>query len=278
MVDYISYLHYDVIRKLSSLFDIILEVPEGTFWSLCKVTPDVPDDSAGGFARAMLYNPMPEEDEKKTANTWLRGHSDASFLTFITSQPMASRQVRDYKDGQWKWVGYRENALVVNVADCLEFLSGSYFKSTIHRVVSPPDDQKGHRRLGFSESRDSLSCFVCGFDELTNALLDSTQSTFPRSSHTLSSIRVRSSLPNSTDSGSPNRLRGTGSPLGSGKTARSRRLGRRLSTPMRATNRFRSISTVERRSGGTSSASRWVLNCNIYSLSPEEVLSLLCSA
>ena len=163
-----------MIRKLSSLFDIILEVPEGTFWSLCNVTPDVPDDSAGGFARAMLYNPMPEEDEKKTANTWLRGHSDASFLTFITSQPMASLQVRDYKDGEWKWVGYRENALVVNVADCLEFLSGSYFKSTIHRVVSPPDDQKGHRRLGFSEFRDSLSVFVCTASgpKLISSLLD----------------------------------------------------------------------------------------------------------
>lgn len=151
VVDYISYLHYDVIRKISSLFDIILELPEGTFWNLCSVTPDDPDNSAGGFARAMLYNPMPEEDEKKTANTWLRGHSDASYLTFITSQPMASLQVRDYKDGEWKWVGYREGALVVNVADTLEFITGSFFKSTIHRVVSPPSDQKGHRRLGFSE-------------------------------------------------------------------------------------------------------------------------------
>ncbi|POY70118.1 hypothetical protein BMF94_6892 [Rhodotorula taiwanensis] len=149
VVDYISYLHYDVIRKISSLFDIILELPEGTFWNLCSVTPDDPDNSAGGFARAMLYNPMPEEDEKKTANTWLRGHSDASYLTFITSQPMASLQVRDYKDGEWKWVGYREGALVVNVADTLEFITGSFFKSTIHRVVSPPSDQKGLRRLGF---------------------------------------------------------------------------------------------------------------------------------
>jgi len=99
----------------------------------------------------MLYNPMPENDEKKTAGTWLRGHSDASFLTFITSQPMTSLQVRDYKDGVWKYVGYRPDSLVVNVADTLEFLTGSFFKSTIHRVVSPPKDQRGHRRLGFSK-------------------------------------------------------------------------------------------------------------------------------
>lgn len=94
---------------------------------------------------------MPELDEERTAGTWLRGHSDASFLTFITSQPMTSLQVRDYKDGQWKYVGYRPNSLVVNVADTLEFLTGSFFKSTIHRVISPPKDQRGYRRLGFSE-------------------------------------------------------------------------------------------------------------------------------
>ncbi|GAA6062494.1 hypothetical protein JCM10212_001867 [Sporobolomyces blumeae] len=149
VVDYISHLHFGVIRKLSSLFDIILELPEGTFYDLCSVEPDNLENSAGGFARAMLYNPMPEDDERKTANTWLRGHSDASYLTFITSQPMASLQVRDYTDGAWKWVGYRPDALVVNVADCLEFLTGSFFKSTIHRVVSPPKDQRDHRRLGF---------------------------------------------------------------------------------------------------------------------------------
>ncbi|GAA5929921.1 uncharacterized protein JCM15063_004665 [Sporobolomyces koalae] len=149
VVDYISYLHYTVIPKICSLFDLILEVPEGTFWSLCNVKPDSPEESAGGFARAMLYNPMPEEDEKKTGKTWLRGHSDASFLTFITSQPMTSLQVRDYRDGIWKYVGYRPDSLVVNVADTLEFLTGSYFKSTIHRVVSPPADQRDHRRLGF---------------------------------------------------------------------------------------------------------------------------------
>lgn len=149
VVEYIEHLHYQVIPKLCALFDIILELPEGTFWSLCDVKPDHPEESAGGFARAMLYNPMPEHDEKKTAGTWLRGHSDASFLTFITSQPMTSLQVRDYKDGQWKYVGYRPDSLVCNVADTLEFLTGSFFKSTVHRVVSPPKDQRGHRRLGF---------------------------------------------------------------------------------------------------------------------------------
>ncbi|GAA5842761.1 hypothetical protein JCM11251_001484 [Rhodosporidiobolus azoricus] len=146
--EYFGYLHLVVVRRLAALFDIILEVPEGTVWSLFDVVPDRPDLSGGGFGRAMLYHGMSEADEKKTENTWLRGHSDAGNLTFITSQPMTSLQFRDYHSGEWKFVGYRPNALVVNIGDRFEFLTGGFFKSTIHRVVSPPNDQKGHRRLG----------------------------------------------------------------------------------------------------------------------------------
>ncbi|GAA5840735.1 hypothetical protein JCM9279_001201 [Rhodotorula babjevae] len=146
--EYFSYLHLNVVRKLSSLFDIILELPEGTIWSLFDVTEDRPDISGGGFGRAMLYHGMSADDEKKTKGDWLRGHSDASSLTFITPQPMASLQFRDYHDGEWKFVGYRPNALVVNLGDRFEFLTGSFAKSTIHRVVGPPADQRGHRRLG----------------------------------------------------------------------------------------------------------------------------------
>lgn len=30
----------------------------------------------------------------------------------------------------------------------MEFLSGGYYKATIHRVVQPPEDQRGYTRLG----------------------------------------------------------------------------------------------------------------------------------
>ncbi len=37
---------------------------------------------------------------------------------------------------------------VVNAGDCMEFLSGGFYKATIHRVVQPPTDQRGYTRLG----------------------------------------------------------------------------------------------------------------------------------
>ena len=37
---------------------------------------------------------------------------------------------------------------VVNIGESLEMLSGGFYKATIHRVVQPPPDQRGHTRLG----------------------------------------------------------------------------------------------------------------------------------
>lgn len=34
------------------------------------------------------------------------------------------------------------------MADALEFLSGGYLKSTVHRVIRPPEDQANRSRLG----------------------------------------------------------------------------------------------------------------------------------
>lgn len=37
---------------------------------------------------------------------------------------------------------------VVNIGDAMEFLSGGFYKGTIHRVHQPPRDQQGFDRLG----------------------------------------------------------------------------------------------------------------------------------
>ena len=37
---------------------------------------------------------------------------------------------------------------IVNAGDAMEMFSGGFYKATIHRVVQPPPDQRGHTRLG----------------------------------------------------------------------------------------------------------------------------------
>lgn len=37
---------------------------------------------------------------------------------------------------------------MINAGDALEYLSGGFYRGTIHRVVQPPPSQRGYTRLG----------------------------------------------------------------------------------------------------------------------------------
>lgn len=146
--EYYKFLHFNVLRKLCTLCDIILEKEEGHLWNnYFKIFKNNLKESGAGFGRMMHYLGMTPEQEAKTQKTWLRGHSDGTAFTFITSQPILSLQIRDYYTGQWRYVGHKPGALIVNIGDAMEFITGGYFKSSIHRVIAPPEDQRRFERL-----------------------------------------------------------------------------------------------------------------------------------
>lgn len=90
-------------------------------------------------------------------------------LTLLFRQPVAALQVQT-NDKTWKWVRPQTDAITVNIADALQFLTSQfkpvalsqtltyannnilsldgYLKSSIHRVVAPPKDQAHINRLG----------------------------------------------------------------------------------------------------------------------------------
>ena len=80
-------------------------------------------------------------------NTWSRAHTDFGSLTLLWSQNVAGLQLKT-PAGQWKYVPPVDNGIICNVGDTLAFWSAGYLKSTIHRVVRPPDDQAHFHRLG----------------------------------------------------------------------------------------------------------------------------------
>lgn len=148
IAEYYRYLHNNVLKKLCNLIDIVLELPEGFIWeNYYKIIPNDYKNSGGGAGRFMLYEKMDPQDQEKVDNTWLRGHSDSGGFTFITSQPILSLQIRDYFTGEWNYVGHTPNGLIVNIGDAMEFITGGYFKSSIHRVIGPPIDQQNFQRL-----------------------------------------------------------------------------------------------------------------------------------
>jgi isopenicillin N synthase-like dioxygenase len=59
--------------------------------------------------------------------------ADLGTFTFLFRQPVAGLQIRYPSTNEWKWVKPQDATLTVNAADALQFLTGGYVNSTIHR-------------------------------------------------------------------------------------------------------------------------------------------------
>ncbi|EPT02050.1 hypothetical protein FOMPIDRAFT_1119271 [Fomitopsis schrenkii] len=134
--------HLQVLHPILRLFALSLELPEDAFVNIHGYKAD-----GETYVRFMKYYPRTEEEETKSKGVWLKGHTDFGSVTILWSQPVASLQILS-PDGKWRYIKHIDNALVVNAGDAMDFLSGGFYKGTIHRVVQPPPDQRGYTRLG----------------------------------------------------------------------------------------------------------------------------------
>ncbi|KAL4787080.1 hypothetical protein BJX76DRAFT_345769 [Aspergillus varians] len=152
------HIHDEIVRKLLILIAIILELPEDHFLKVHRYSE--PSDC---HLRYMKYHQRTAAENEKAGGIWSKGHTDFGSLTLLFRQPVAALQVRvpggDDGEGVWKWVKPYPGSITVNLADSLQFLTNGFLKSSIHRVVAPPEDQRGVDRLGvlyFVRPEDSL--------------------------------------------------------------------------------------------------------------------------
>ncbi|KAG6917878.1 hypothetical protein DXG01_000648 [Tephrocybe rancida] len=124
--------HFNVLQPLLRLLALSLELPEDSLVDL-----------HGFDTESESYRLRSEEEERQSGGIWFKGHTDFGSMTLLWSQPVSALQIRA-SDGTWKWVKHVENAIiqVVNTGEAMDFLSGLYYKGTIHRVVQPPIDQR----------------------------------------------------------------------------------------------------------------------------------------
>jgi len=134
--------HFNVLHPILRLLALGLELPEDTLVDCHGFT--TPGET---YVRFMKYYPRSEDEEMKTKSVWLKGHTDFGTVTILYSQPVSGLQILT-REGTWKWVKHIDNALVINAGDAMEFLSGGFYRATIHRVVQPPVDQRNRTRLG----------------------------------------------------------------------------------------------------------------------------------
>lgn len=173
------HIHDEIVQKLLVIFALALEL-EDEEWFLKRHRYW---ESSGDHLRYMKYYHRTDEENQKLGGVWLKGyvdklsltqfrlltlfhsHSDMGSLTILFRQPVAALQVLG-KDGSWKWVKPQRDALTVNIADALQFMTSGfltspkyrlgltldatdgYLKSSIHRVIAPPKDQANIDRLG----------------------------------------------------------------------------------------------------------------------------------
>ncbi|KAK8149785.1 hypothetical protein G3M48_005538 [Beauveria asiatica] len=136
------HIHNEVVRKLLTLFAIVLQLPEDAFLKIHRY-----QEKSDCHLRYMKYHHRTQQENEQLGNVWVKGHTDFGSLTLLFRQPVAALQVRT-PDGEWKWVKPHPGSITVNVADSLEFLTNGFLKSSIHRVVVPPPDQRDTERLG----------------------------------------------------------------------------------------------------------------------------------
>ncbi|KAI1863453.1 uncharacterized protein JN550_009564 [Neoarthrinium moseri] len=137
-------LHDKILDPLNHLIALALELPPDFFTKVHKW--ETHDES---HLRYMKYSKFSEREIEQLADgLWSRGHTDLGTITLLFRQPVAALQIRDHKTGNWKWAKPLDGSLTVNTCDALNFLTGGYIKSTVHRVSVPPKDQRHVDRLG----------------------------------------------------------------------------------------------------------------------------------
>lgn len=134
-------LHTNVILPLLKLFAIVLQLPDEDY----LVKQHSYESRSEDHFRYMIYNKRSAEEHAKSKG--VGGHTDLGTVTLLFRQPVAGLQILG-EDGKWTWVSAQPGTITVNLADTISHLTGGYLKSSIHRVVAPPDDQLDYNRTG----------------------------------------------------------------------------------------------------------------------------------
>ena len=96
--------------------------------------------------RAIHYFPIENEEKLNTGAVRAAEHGDINLITLLMGASASGLEVLR-RDGKWIPITALPNQIVVNVGDMLDRLTNNKLKSTIHRVVNPPNENLGSSRF-----------------------------------------------------------------------------------------------------------------------------------
>ncbi|PWN52095.1 putative gibberellin 3-beta hydroxylase [Violaceomyces palustris] len=138
-----NYLTGSVNRRLLTLFSRVLELDDDYLWDNVQSHGS---PTGEGYFRHALFRPVAKSTEEASKGLRMHGHTDFGLTTLLFSVPISCLQIWG-RDEEWHYVPYRPGALVINIGETLEIVSGGHFKATRHRVFRPPQDQLHQERL-----------------------------------------------------------------------------------------------------------------------------------
>ncbi|KIV95369.1 hypothetical protein PV10_03034 [Exophiala mesophila] len=136
-------LHNNVVLPLLRLFAIVLKLPDEEH----LVKQHTYEEKSEDHFRYMIYHSKTEQEWAAGEYGKKTGHTDLGTVTLLFRQPVAGLQILG-EDGNWTWVSPQPGTITVNLADTISHLTGGWLKSSVHRVVAPPEDQREYDRTG----------------------------------------------------------------------------------------------------------------------------------
>lgn len=156
--EFCNYLTKSVNRRLLTLFSRVLELPDDYLWENVQSHGS---PTGEGYFRHALFRPVQKSTEEASKGLRMHGHTDFGLTTLLFSVPISCLQIWG-RDEQWYYVPYKPGALVINIGDTLEIVSGGHFKATRHRVFKPPVDQVQQERLSLVLFNSSVGDMLMG--------------------------------------------------------------------------------------------------------------------
>ena len=115
--------------------------------------------------RAIHYFPITSMEMLKNNAVRAAEHGDINLITLLMGASAEGLQVKN-RNNQWINIQTQPGEIVVNVGDMLERYTNKVLKSTIHRVVNPPNTQ-------LNKARYSIPFFMHANPEASLACLPS---------------------------------------------------------------------------------------------------------
>lgn len=119
--------------------------------------------------RTIHYFPLDSSQNIASGAVRAAAHGDINLITLLMGASAAGLEILRH-DGVWIPVTALPDAIVVNVGDMLERLTNKKLKSTVHRVVNPPQESLATPRYSIPFfmhpiSAMDLSCLASCVDE-----------------------------------------------------------------------------------------------------------------